>query len=147
MMRTKNIGILGSTGSIGKNSLEVISNLEKGYRIVYLTTNKNIELLEKQIKEFKPKAVAVIDKSFAMKLKKRINNSVQLFSGEEGLLQLIESYDVEVVINSLVGFAGLRPTVELIKRGVTIALANKETLVAAGDVIKQLLKKHKNYPN
>ena len=143
MMRTKNIGILGSTGSIGKNSLEVISNLEKGYRIVYLTTNKNIELLEKQIKEFKPKAVAVIDKSFAMKLKKRINNSVQLFSGEEGLLQLIESYDVEVVINSLVGFAGLRPTVELIKRGVTIALANKETLVAAGDVIKQLLKKHK----
>jgi len=143
MMRTKNIGILGSTGSIGKNSLEVISNLEKGYRIVYLTTNKNIELLEKQIKEFKPKAVAVIDKSFAMKLKKRINNSVQLFSGEEGLLQLIESYDVEVVINSLVGFAGLRPTVELIKRGVTIALANKETLVAAGDVIKQLLRKHK----
>jgi len=142
-MRTKNIGILGSTGSIGKNSLEVISNLEKGYRIVYLTTNKNIELLEKQIKEFKPKAVAVIDKSFAMKLKKRINNSVQLFSGEEGLLQLIESYDVEVVINSLVGFAGLRPTVELIKRGVTIALANKETLVAAGDVIKQLLRKHK----
>lgn len=140
MTQIKNICILGSTGSIGQNSLEVISNFPGKFRAAYLTTNTNIELLRRQIELFKPKAVAVLDERSASALKQTTNGSCEVLTGEEGLLEIAGRGDI--VINSLVGFAGLRPTMEGIRRGKTIALANKETLVVAGEIITRLVKEH-----
>jgi len=138
----KNICILGSTGSIGQNSLDVIANFPEEFHVAYLTANSNVDMLQRQIERFKPKGVAVLDKLSAAALKRSVNGSLELFVGEEGLQDLMSSGDVDIVINSLVGFAGLKPTVEAIRRGKTVALANKETLVAAGEVIMPLVMKH-----
>ncbi len=138
----KNISILGSTGSIGKNSLEVIANFPDKFRVKYLSANSNIEVLQQQIARFKPKGVAVLDDRKAAELKKMTNGSVELFVGEVGLQELACRSDVDIVISSLVGIAGLKPTIEAIKQGKTIALANKETLVVAGELIMPLIKKH-----
>jgi len=138
----KTLCILGSTGSIGKNSLEVIANFPDRFRVGYLTANNNIEQLRKQVERFKPRAVAVLDAAAAAELKRSSNSSLRVVSGEEGLIELVRSKDVDIVISSLVGFAGLRPTIEAIKCGKTIALANKETLVVAGEIITRLVREH-----
>jgi 1-deoxy-D-xylulose-5-phosphate reductoisomerase len=138
----KNICILGSTGSIGQNSLEVISNLPGKFKVKYLTANRNVDLLLRQIELYQPKAVAVLDENCASRLKQSVDGSLELLVGEEGLEELACRNDVDVVISSLVGFAGLKPTVEAIKCGKTVALANKETLVVAGEIIMALVKKH-----
>jgi len=138
----KNICILGSTGSIGQSSLEVISNLPGKFKVKYLTANRNVDLLLRQIELYQPKAVAVLDENCASRLKQSVNGSLELLVGEEGLQELACRNDVDVVVSSLVGFAGLKPTVEAIKRGKTVALANKETLVVAGEIIMALVKKH-----
>jgi 1-deoxy-D-xylulose-5-phosphate reductoisomerase len=138
----KNICILGSTGSIGQNSLEVISNFPGQFRPAYLATNKNINLLKKQIDRFHPDAVAVLDEGSASILKQMVDGSVKIYSGEEGFIELATKNDTDIVISSLVGFAGLRPTIEAIKHGKTVALANKETLVVAGEIITKLVRKH-----
>lgn len=138
----KNICILGSTGSIGKSSLDVIAGFPERFRVAYLTTNKNITCLKKQIDRFRPKGVVVLDESSASELKKISDGSIQISAGEESLCELVRRDDVDIVISSLVGFAGLRPTIEAIKRGKTVALANKETLVAAGEIITSLVKEH-----
>ena len=138
----KNICILGSTGSIGQNSLEVIANFPDQFRPVYLTTNKNIDLLQKQVERFRPDAVAVLDECSAAVFKQLMNGSVKVFAGEEGLTELVTRRDVDIVISSLVGFAGLQPTIEAIKHGKTVALANKETLVVAGEIITRLAREH-----
>lgn len=138
----KNIAILGSTGSIGRSSLEVIKNLPDRFRINYLTANKNIELLQRQIAQFHPRGVVVLDKCNASVLQKVLNGQTEVYSGEEGLLEIVKRDDVDIVISSLVGFAGLKPTIEAIKQGKTIALANKETLVVAGELMTSLLKEH-----
>ncbi|MBI1805787.1 MAG: 1-deoxy-D-xylulose-5-phosphate reductoisomerase [Ignavibacteria bacterium] len=138
----KNICILGSTGSIGQNSLEVIANFPDRFHASYLTTNKNIGILQQQIERFHPRAVAVLDECSASLLKQTMNGAVNVFTGEDGLRELVSQGDIDIVINSLVGFAGLRPTIEAIKRGITVALANKETLVVAGEIITQLLREH-----
>jgi 1-deoxy-D-xylulose-5-phosphate reductoisomerase len=142
MANIKNICILGSTGSIGKNSLEVIANFPDRYRVTYLTTNRNIDLLHQQITRFKPKGVAVLEKGAASALKHTLNGSVSLFQGTEGLMDVVRRDDIDIVISSLVGFSGLQPTIEAIKRGKTVALANKETLVVAGEIITRLVKEH-----
>jgi 1-deoxy-D-xylulose-5-phosphate reductoisomerase len=138
----KNICILGSTGSIGQSSLEVISNFPDRFRVVSLTTNKNIDMLQRQIARFQPCSVAVFDECSASLLKQTTNGSLQVLTGTEGIQELAIREDVDVVISSLVGFAGLQPTIEAIKRGKTVALANKETLVVAGEIITSLAKKH-----
>jgi 1-deoxy-D-xylulose-5-phosphate reductoisomerase len=143
MAERKNICILGSTGSIGRNSLEVIARHPDRFRVVALTAQKNVRLLEEQIALFRPRAVALQDPTAAAELKRSVNGSLQVLSGDEALCEIVARPDVDIVIGSLVGFAGLRPTVEAIIRGKTIALANKETLVAAGSVITSLLKKHR----
>ncbi len=135
----KNIAILGSTGSIGCNSLEVIENLPDRFRASYLTTNKNIDLLIQQIRKFKPVAVVVLDRSAGEKLRSMVFDKTEVLVGEEGLIEIVQRDDVDIVINSLVGFAGLRPTIEAIRKRKSIALANKETLVVAGEIITGLV--------
>jgi 1-deoxy-D-xylulose-5-phosphate reductoisomerase len=134
----KNIAILGSTGSIGCNALSVIDNLADRFQVSYLTTNTNIELLQSQIKRYLPRGVVVLDESHAAELKKSVGKTVEVLVGREGLLEIVRRNDVDVVINALVGFAGLKPTVEAIKHRKDIALANKETLVVAGEYVTKL---------
>lgn len=138
----KNIAILGSTGSIGQNSLQVISNFPGQYRVACLAVNKNIEQLKKQIDQFKPESVAVLDRDAASQLRKSVNGHVRVFGGEEGLLEFMKGEDVDVVISSFVGITGLKPTLAAVEEGKTIALANKETLVVAGEIIMKKARDH-----
>jgi 1-deoxy-D-xylulose-5-phosphate reductoisomerase len=136
----KNIAILGSTGSIGQNSLEVIRNAPDRFKATYLTANTNIDLLQQQIRLFHPRGVVVLDKGCAATLRNRVDNTVEVLSGENGLEQVVTRDDVDIVISSLVGFAGLSPTIAAIKHHKRIALANKETLVVAGGLITALVR-------
>lgn len=140
MPTRKNIAILGSTGSIGKNSLEVIRNFPNRFAATYLTANTNIDLLEQQIQLFHPRGVVVLDEGRAAALRNSLDGSVEVLSGENGLMQVVTRDDVDIVISSLVGFAGLRPTIAAIQHRKRIALANKETLVVAGGLITSLVK-------
>lgn len=142
MSTRKNIALLGSTGSIGKNSLEVIRNHPDRFNVTYLTANRNIDLLERQIGEFHPGGVVVLDECNASELRRRVDSCVEVLSGEAGLEQVVARDNVDVVINSLVGFAGLKPTVTAIQHRKSIALANKETLVAAGSLITSLVQEY-----
>jgi 1-deoxy-D-xylulose-5-phosphate reductoisomerase len=140
----KRIAVLGSTGSIGKNTLEAVRNLNRNnfpVSVEYLTTNSNTDLLIKQADEFKPRAVAVYDKHAYEELKNNAASfSFKLLSGDEGVLEIINRDDYDIVINALVGFTGLVPTLEAIRSGKDIALANKESLVIAGELINEMLK-------
>ena len=140
--RQKNIAILGSSGSIGKNSLEVIANFPDQFKVSYLTVNKNIDALCDQVQRFKPKGVVVLDECSASACKKRVNGTTEVLVGEQGLDEIVQRDDVDVVISSLVGFAGLKPTISAIKAKKKIALANKETLVVAGEIIMRLVKEN-----
>jgi len=140
--RKKNLAILGSTGSIGKNTLSVVRNLPDLLSVKYLSTNKNIDVLKSQIEEFKPKGVVVTDSQKANELRKSIRGSTEVIEGEEGLIEITAREDIDIVVNALVGFVGLKPTIEAIKARKTIALANKETLVAGGELITGLQKKY-----
>ncbi|MGH2575167.1 MAG: 1-deoxy-D-xylulose-5-phosphate reductoisomerase [Ignavibacteria bacterium] len=144
----KTIGILGSTGSIGRNTLKVVKNLNKnGFPITvgYLSANSNTELLSKQIEEFKPKTAIIFDKSGYEKLKDRCRRQgCEILFGSEGVKEVINRKDYNLVVNALVGFSGLEPTIEAVKNGVDIALANKESLVVAGELISELVKDSKS---
>jgi 1-deoxy-D-xylulose-5-phosphate reductoisomerase len=135
-----NIAILGSTGSIGRNTLEVLAHMPDRFRATYLTTNTNIDLLAEQVQQFKPRGVVVFDVRRVEALRKRLPETVEVLAGSEGLLEIVRRDDVDVVVNSLVGFAGLKPTVEAIRHKKNIALANKETLVVAGEIVTGLVK-------
>ena len=138
----KRIAILGSTGSIGVNALNVIREFKDLFSVFALTVNSKIDLLEKQILEFNPKVVVVKDKVKAEELRKRIGNKCEVLSGDEGLIKIASANDYEILLTALVGFAGLAPTIEGIKKRKRIALANKETLVVAGELIVELCKKY-----
>ncbi|HAL56975.1 MAG TPA: hypothetical protein DCP63_11005, partial [Bacteroidetes bacterium] len=138
----RNIALLGATGSIGQNSLEVLKNFPERFRVTYLTANKNIDLLRKQVTEFQPRGVVVLDEENASAMKKLVDGSVEVLSGEAGLQEVVSRDDVDIVISSLVGFAGLKPTIAAIKQRKTIALANKETLVVAGELIIALVREY-----
>ncbi|MBM4167829.1 MAG: 1-deoxy-D-xylulose-5-phosphate reductoisomerase [Ignavibacteria bacterium] len=139
----KNIAILGATGSIGRSSLEVIRSSAGRFIPTYLTTNRNTELLARQVDEFHPKGVVVLDNARAKGFHSSHSKRVEVHTGPEGLLEVVSRDDVDVVINALVGFAGLKPTVQAIKHGKSVALANKETLVVAGEIITALVKEQK----
>jgi len=138
----KNILILGSTGSIGKNTLEVIRNFPDRFKVAALTVNTRIDILELQIDEFKPAAVVVKDSILAETLRKSIGSKCEVLSGVEGLISIAANMDYDIFVGAMVGFAGLAPTVEAIKRGKRIALANKETLVVGGELITSLSRKY-----
>ena len=136
----KHLSILGSTGSIGTQTLDIVRQFPNEFKIVGLTSNKNSDLLLKQIKEFKPKAVAIMDKS---KVDDLLNfSSCQVYSGIDGLNKIASLQECDNVVNSLVGSIGIEPTYHAIKNKKNIALANKETLVAAGSVIMEEIKKN-----
>ena len=135
----KSLSILGSTGSIGAQTLDVVRKFPDEFKIIGLTTNKNTGLLKKQIEEFKPEAAAVMDKEKADELKA----DIPIYKGIDGLIKIAKLSQADTVVNSLVGSVGVLPTVEAIKSGKNIALANKETLVAAGSIVMELVKKNK----
>lgn len=138
----KKIAILGSTGSIGTQTLDVVRN-NKDLEVVALVAGSNIDLMEQQIKEFHPKMVSIWDEKKAEELKKRVNTSdVTVLSGMDGMIACATEKEVEIVVAAVVGMIGILPTVEAIKAGKDIALANKETLVCAGHIIMPLVKEY-----
>ncbi|MCF2680089.1 1-deoxy-D-xylulose-5-phosphate reductoisomerase [Faecalicatena contorta] len=138
----KKIAILGSTGSIGTQTLEVVRE-NKDIEVLGLAAGSNIELLEKQIREFSPKVVAVWKEEKAKELKTKIADlDVRVVAGMDGLIEVSVLEDVEILVTAIVGMIGIRPTVEAIKAGKDIALANKETLVTAGHIIMPLAKEN-----
>jgi 1-deoxy-D-xylulose-5-phosphate reductoisomerase len=142
MSQMKSIAVLGSTGSIGKNTLNVARHLKDSLCVKALAVNSNIELLEAQIAEFHPEIVCVVDEKKALELKKKVSG-VKIVSGEEGLKEVGSYHTVDFVVVAVVGLKALAPTVAAIEAGKGIGLANKEILVAAGAYISQLAKKHK----
>lgn len=139
----KKIAILGSTGSIGTQTLEVVR--ENGdIQVLGLSAGSNIALLEKQIREFKPKIAAVWEEEKAKELRVRTADlHIEVLSGMEGLLRVSVMEEVEILVTAIVGMIGIRPTVEAIRSGKNIALANKETLVTAGHIIMPLAEEKK----
>lgn len=144
-MVKKRISVLGSTGSIGSQTLEVIRDNDELFEVVALAAMQNIDELEKQINEFHPKIVAVYDKGKADSLRKRISSNTKIYSSLEGLIEAASHEDVDLVLNSVVGSIGLIPTIHAIQNGKDIALANKETLVVGGELItKEIIKNRVN---
>ncbi len=135
------ISVLGSTGSIGTQTLEVARHLN--IKITALSANKNIDLLEKQIREFSPYLAACVDHEKACELKKRVaDTATKIYSGEEGLIKVATETEAETVVTAISGMVGLLPTAEAIKTKKNIALANKETMVVAGEIIMKLAKEN-----
>lgn len=136
----KNISILGSTGSIGTQTLEV-AEINKDFNIVALSANKNVSLIETQIRKFNPKYVAMMDENAAAELKTRVADlPVKVMAGIEGVCACATAAEADIVVTAVVGVIGLVPTIEAIKAGKDIALANKETLVAGGSIVMPLAK-------
>lgn len=132
----RNISILGSTGSIGIQALQVIRSLKSEFKVVGLAAKSNVDIIEEQIEEFSPKIVALEDESSAELLRSRLkNNEVKIVSGKEGIIQVATEPSADIVLSAIVGIAGLVPTLEAIKSGKNIALSNKESLVTAGHII------------
>lgn len=138
----KKVLLLGSTGSIGINALNVIRQFPDKFSVAGLTINTRIDLLEPQIYEFKPPIVVVKDEKLAAELKQRISNKCEVLSGIKGLISAAKEFDYDILLGAMVGFAGFAPTLEAIKRGKRIALANKETLVVGGELVTELAKKN-----
>jgi 1-deoxy-D-xylulose-5-phosphate reductoisomerase len=139
----KNIAILGSTGSIGTQSLEVIGNNPELFQAYLLTAQTNADLLIAQALQFDPHYVVICDKSKYQYVKDALaKTDVQVLAGAEAIVETVTHKKIDIVLTAMVGFAGLEPTIAAIKAGKDIALANKETLVVAGELITALAKKH-----
>ena len=133
------IAILGSTGSIGTQALEVIENHPDYFDLQVLTAGKNADLLIEQAKKYQPNTVVISDEDSYQKVKDALwGENIHVYCGEEALCQVVEATNVHTVLTALVGYAGLKPTIHAIEAGKTIALANKETLVVAGEFITKL---------
>lgn len=140
----KNIAVLGSTGSIGTQTLDIVRNNTDELKIKVLAAGSNVELIEKQIREFKPEIAVLYNAEKANELKiKTADTGVKVLSGMDGMIEAATFDDVDTVVTSMVGMIGIKPTIAAIKAGKNIALANKETLVTAGHIIMPLIKEHK----
>ncbi|NJN73301.1 MAG: 1-deoxy-D-xylulose-5-phosphate reductoisomerase [Limnothrix sp. RL_2_0] len=145
MTSAKAISILGSTGSIGTQTLDIVRSHPDRFRVVGMAAGRNIKLLAEQIAEFKPEIVATHDESLLPELKalvKRLPDQPQMIAGKEAIAEIARYGDAESVVTGIVGCAGLLPTIAAIEAGKDIALANKETLIAGGPVVLPLIKKH-----
>jgi len=139
MQEKKGIAILGSTGSIGTQALDVIEAYPDYFDLQVLTAGKNADLLIEQAKKFQPNSVVITDETQYQKVKEALwSEDIHVYAGQEALCQVVESKEVHTVLTALVGYAGLKPTIHAIEAGKTIALANKETLVVAGELITKL---------
>jgi 1-deoxy-D-xylulose-5-phosphate reductoisomerase len=132
----KNISILGSTGSIGQSTLSVVGKFPEHFRVKALAAGNNIDMLEQQIRQFRPEMVSVVSPASAESLKKRCSDlNLRVVSGVEGLIQVAAAENAEITVSAIVGTAGLVPTMAAIRAGKMIALANKEVLVTAGELV------------
>tara|TARA_B110000914_G_scaffold46070_1_gene39112 strand:- start:8158 stop:9306 length:1149 start_codon:yes stop_codon:yes gene_type:complete len=138
----KKISILGSTGSIGINALKVVSHLKDELDIIYLTAFRNADLLIEQAIYFNPEAICIVDElAYNKVLNAMKSTSIKVLKGRQGLLEIASRQDVDIMLNALVGAAGMEPTLRAIESSVDVALSNKESLVMAGDLIQTALKK------
>ncbi|HTO95073.1 MAG TPA: 1-deoxy-D-xylulose-5-phosphate reductoisomerase [Bacteroidota bacterium] len=135
MTSPRSIAILGSTGSIGRSSLEVIAAFPDRFRAAYLCAHRNIDLLREQINRFRPLGAVVLDGAQAESLRRSAPPGTEILSGLEGVLDVVSRDGVDMVLSALVGFAGLRPTLRALEAGKDVALANKETLVVGGELV------------
>ena len=142
--RVRNLSILGSTGSIGTNALEVVAGFPERFRVRVLTAKSNIDLLAEQVKKFQPAMAVVFDEKGAEDLQNRLAGytDLNIRYGTEGYIAAATHEESDLVVAAMVGAAGLLPTVAAIRSGKTIALANKETLVMAGELVMQLAEEH-----
>lgn len=139
----KKIGILGSTGSIGTQTLEIVRAYSQDLKVVVLAAGTNVKLMEAQMREFKPEVAVMYDEKAAEDLRiKTADLNIPVLSGMEGLLEVSVWEGMEILVTALVGMIGIRPTIAAIKAGKDIALANKETLVTAGHIIMPLAKEY-----
>ena len=143
--KIKNIAILGSTGSIGTQTLDIIAEYPDKFRAVVLTARRNWRLLAEQARKFNPILVVISEDEYYLPLKEALaDTSVKVLSGAEAIVDAVALPDVEVVVTAMVGYSGLLPTISAIRAGKTIALANKETLVVAGEIITSMLSESKS---
>lgn len=143
MVKKKGIAILGSTGSIGTQALEVIESYPDFFDLQVITANGNADLLIQQAKKFQPNEVVIVDESKYQYVKDALwNEDIKVYAGIDALSQVVTGSEINVVLTALVGYAGLKPTIEAIKAKKTIALANKETLVVAGSLINKLVSEY-----
>ena len=143
-MKKKQIAILGSTGSIGTQALKVIEEHPDLYEAYALTANNQVELLAEQARKFMPAAVVIANETKYLQLKEMLADlPIQVYAGADALCEIVEAKPIDVVLASMVGYAGLRPTMNAIRAGKAIALANKETLVVAGELINALAQQYK----
>lgn len=135
----KQIAILGSTGSIGTQALQVIEEHPDLYEVYALTANNKADLLAEQARKFHPEVVVIANEDRYVQLKEALEDlPVKVYAGNDALSQVVEAGPIDIVLTAMVGYAGLRPTINAIKAGKTIALANKETLVVAGELVTRL---------
>jgi|AntRauTorcE11898_2_1112593.scaffolds.fasta_scaffold18561_2 1-deoxy-D-xylulose-5-phosphate reductoisomerase len=141
----KNLILLGSTGSIGTQVLDVIDYIDDKWNIEVLTANKSVDLIVKQALKYKPKYVVMVDKKSADEVKSKLKSySIEVLSGKNSLEEIVKLDDIELVINALVGASGLIPTINTIKKGTKLGLANKESLVVGGHLVKKIIEEN-NY--
>ena len=132
----KKISLLGSTGSIGVNTLDVVERNPESFQILAMSAGSNVDLFAEQIRKFKPRVAALFDTQKISTLKERVVDlDVEILSGEEGAIEIATIPEVDIVVSGIVGKAGLLPTIEALKAGKNLALANKETLVIAGELV------------
>lgn len=139
----KQIAILGSTGSIGTQTLDVVRANPDRFEVYAISANRSIDLLVKQAREFRPEVVCIADDSLYQPLCEALSDMpIKVWSGMDAIAEMVTMPSIDVVVAAMVGYAGLRPTIEAIKAGKTIALANKETLVVAGEIICRLAQQY-----
>ena len=142
--RKRSIAILGSTGSIGTQTLQVVEEHPEVFEVYAITANTRVDELIAQARKFMPEAVVIADESKYPKLKEALSDlPIKVYGGYEAICQIVESKPIDIVVTAMVGFSGLRPTINAIKAGKAIALANKETMVVAGELINALAIEHR----
>lgn len=143
-IKKRTIAILGSTGSIGTQTLDVVREHADRFEVYALTANNNVELLIKQAREFQPEAVVIANQAKYNELKEALNDlPIKVWAGEDAIAQVVEADPIDMVVTAMVGYSGLKPTINAVKAGKAIGLANKETLVVAGELIITLALEHK----
>jgi len=143
-MKKRQIAILGSTGSIGTQALDVIAQHPEKFEVYALTGNNQVELLIEQARKFMPEMVVIANEAKYNQLKDGLKDlPIKVWAGSDAIAQVVEAEPIDMVLTAMVGYSGLKPTIQAIKAGKAIALANKETLVIAGELITQLATKHK----